>query len=1044
MANSDKVVTCLSGAYAFKHGLKHSSHCAVFERMKNDNDEFRNQDTEALPAIEPPKPVRARASGLLKAVILMAVGSLLTLLFVRPAGPSGHSNHRGGYPGDRPAGPQPSTSIEPLVARPLAPPPVHPALNIEPQEPGLVMRFVPGKGATEDEKGRLIFLSDLSGMQNHAVQDQKKSRPELVKDELLHRNVISFRGSKKEHLIVQESDSLQNIAKEITLFARIRPERMKNNVLILGRNAGMDERRGWALKLSQGRFPQFDISRPGARSGVISDEAVEPGRWHHIAATFKEGRSRIYVEGEDVGTRPVCWPSRLRNVKNVPVRIGGPDPDKPSKGFEGLVDEIRVYSRVLSQDEIQGLINPNRPVDEDKPRLLLWNTLGSPDEIRKSRIGPGGEIYGRRQGRGLNFPQGKEGRGFSSSAGKSGPNFGPWEKIHPEYHKRGTIEFWWKAPRAYDDSNRPPDEVFVSGVWQRNWILPFQMLYRWREPDKGGGGFAFRISGQDRIEQPLQTGKVAHFKKNQWVRVAFVWDMDGLPIDKAASYGVIVDGVYHPLRHVNGGDPRPLMARPEGAYFAMGYYTADGHIQQRGVIDEVRIWDRPITGQVEVQIAVPDVIAEYKMDGNPLKDDSGQGNDLMVSSLAKTEKGIKGTAIQQNAIGGHLYKTYSPDSKLFVTEPPLTVTAWFKTEGENAPEPTILSTHYAGQGSDGYKMALHSGDDGGRHVLWSAGTGNNHIISSKTYDDGIWHLAVGTWDGAQLQLFVDGILQGRSKAEAKCVYANRPRFTIGAQDCNNAAHAKKEKYYFNGRIDEVRILRKVMTQKEVIEHFNETAPERIVYDGLVWYRWRTGFEIKDGKLITQPKARTGFQYGHSRAGRGGALVTAINDKDWTDYTVDFDFCMLPPDPGFKPHHIPTTDIPSMSVFFRVKDYKESWNEKGHTSYVLGVSSEGKITLSRYFEFYIPGRGYSSKKSGATARFVSGGTRPLGTLPHHMQLSVVGRRVKVAIDGHQLMSVLDSIRPGGRKPPMHGGIGIAWRYEYMGWIANVKVKHLKEK
>jgi hypothetical protein len=43
-----------------------------------------------------------------------------------------------------------------------------------------------------------------------------------------------------------------------------------------------------------------------------------------------------------------------------------------------------------------------------------------------------------------------------------------------------------------------------------------------------------------------------------------------------------------------------------------------------------------------------------------------------------------------------------------------------------------------------------------------------------------------------------------------------------------------------------------------------------------------------------------------------------------------------------------------------------------------------------------------------------------------------------------MSVLDSIRPGGRKPPMHGGIGIAWRYEYMGWIANVKVKHLKEK
>jgi hypothetical protein len=51
---------------------------------------------------------------------------------------------------------------------------------------------------------------------------------------------------------------------------------------------------------------------------------------------------------------------------------------------------------------------------------------------------------------------------------------------------------------------------------------------------------------------------------------------------------------------------------------------------------------------------------------------------------------------------------------------------------------------------------------------------------------------------------------------------------------------------------------------------------------------------------------------------------------------------------------------------------------------------------------------------------------------------------VKIDGHQLLSVLDTTKPEGAKPPAWGGFGIAFRYEYMGWIANVKVKHLNEK
>jgi len=220
--------------------------------------------------------------------------------------------------------------------------------------------------------------------------------------------------------------------------------------------------------------------------------------------------------------------------------------------------------------------------------LVLWNKLGSQSEIENSEVGPNGIIYGS----GISFVAGKFGDGFTAGTSTTGPNFGSWEVINPNYNLAGTVEFWWRPARDFDEPSSSPDEIFVSGLWSDPWILPFQLMYRWRECN-GIGGFDFQVVDESLTSHHLYTGKVVPFQADDWVHVAFVWDMNGLPNHPEVYYGTYVNGQYYPL--VDCQDPgasiNVIMAKPAGAYFSMGYYDADWNNRLEGVLDNVIIWN---------------------------------------------------------------------------------------------------------------------------------------------------------------------------------------------------------------------------------------------------------------------------------------------------------------------------------------------------------------------------------------------------------------------------------------------------------------------
>ena len=83
--------------------------------------------------------------------------------------------------------------------------------------------------------------------------------------------------------------------------------------------------------------------------GTSSDALPTLGRWCHVVATYRDGTSRIYVDGRPAGSRH--HKAAMSLMDNVAMTIGGGRPR--SFGFAGCIDEVRVSKVARSDDWIR-------------------------------------------------------------------------------------------------------------------------------------------------------------------------------------------------------------------------------------------------------------------------------------------------------------------------------------------------------------------------------------------------------------------------------------------------------------------------------------------------------------------------------------------------------------------------------------------------------------------------------------------------------------------------------------------------------------------
>jgi glucose/arabinose dehydrogenase/PKD repeat protein len=94
--------------------------------------------------------------------------------------------------------------------------------------------------------------------------------------------------------------------------------------------------------------PAGYVNTGGADLSAAGTAGLPTGTWTHVALTFGAGTLRLYVNGVQVGTRAVTGAIR---TSADPLTLGGNAPW--GEWFSGLLDEVRIYNRALTQAEIQ-------------------------------------------------------------------------------------------------------------------------------------------------------------------------------------------------------------------------------------------------------------------------------------------------------------------------------------------------------------------------------------------------------------------------------------------------------------------------------------------------------------------------------------------------------------------------------------------------------------------------------------------------------------------------------------------------------------------
>jgi len=216
------------------------------------------------------------------------------------------------------------------------------------------------------------------------------------------------------------------------------------------------------------------------------------------------------------------------------------------------------------------------------------------------------------------------------------------------------------------------------------------------------------------------------------------------------------------------------------------------------------------------------------------------------------------------------------------------------------------------------------------------------------------------------------------------------------------------------------------------------------FGGVNWHGWRTQFEERDGALVSLPKARPGFNYGHSGNGRGPLLATNIGNSDWKDYSLEFDFCVTGVDPSFNPYGL-GADYHDGAIMFHVADAKESFNERGLSAYILSLHGDGSWDLAAtYNDYCAQPVGWGSPVNDGQRKLAAGtGLAVDRQLGNKVRIDVSGRRIQVWIDGTPIVDLVDDTMDktiGGQRLD-HGGVVLMGGFDAMFWVKNFSAKQL---
>ncbi|KAK3604998.1 hypothetical protein CHS0354_000663 [Potamilus streckersoni] len=107
---------------------------------------------------------------------------------------------------------------------------------------------------------------------------------------------------------------------------------------------------GWELGIESDGKPRFTLSLTNGTKLTVKSESftLKPNRWFHVSAVVDQvfNQMILYVNGIEVGQTMIPEGETIKNATSEQLKFGSTD-------FKGSIDEVRIWQKVLTQQQIK-------------------------------------------------------------------------------------------------------------------------------------------------------------------------------------------------------------------------------------------------------------------------------------------------------------------------------------------------------------------------------------------------------------------------------------------------------------------------------------------------------------------------------------------------------------------------------------------------------------------------------------------------------------------------------------------------------------------
>jgi hypothetical protein len=101
------------------------------------------------------------------------------------------------------------------------------------------------------------------------------------------------------------------------------------------------------------------------KNWINGQRVIPAGEWHHVCGTYDGANLRLYIDGVEDAASPVAYAGEIStNIYEVYI---GENTGNPGRGWNGMIDEVRIYNRALDADEITTIMDGGRQAENRQP-----------------------------------------------------------------------------------------------------------------------------------------------------------------------------------------------------------------------------------------------------------------------------------------------------------------------------------------------------------------------------------------------------------------------------------------------------------------------------------------------------------------------------------------------------------------------------------------------------------------------------------------------------------------------------------------------------